>query len=294
MMKKKLTFDFFQVIMPKDSSLNLGSILSQISTLTGKQQLDTMGDYPIRLHSLNNTTPDFLGDIARIRMDDIPPKMKLSGETNPLGLDDDEGLGEISSFIFHPTTNVLMLMRNRNAVGISAFCRYIETFGKIEGVQFRHVFHPDVYKRLQRLDTIKKMELDAAGPGSGTIFRDLEVSAGAMADIMGISPRVHLRLAFSTGYDRKVSLPKAAILKIAAAFQKRGKVKDESISLVISGKEENALQKEVIDLFEDVLTDYFVVDVKGQRVITDNHRHQATKAVWARHKDNLIKLLPKE
>jgi len=286
-------FDFFQVIMPKSSRSNFSSILSQINTLPGRNQLDTMGEYPIRLHYLNQATSDILGDIARIKMNDIPPKMKLSGETNPLELDDDEGLGEITSFIFHPDMNVLMLMRNRNAVSISAFCRYIETFGQIEGIQFRHIFHPDVYKRLQRLDTIKKMELDAAGPGNGAIFSDLEVSPGTMADIMGLSPRVHLKLSFSTGYDRQVSLPKAAILKIAAALQKRRVYKDESISLVISGKEENTLQKEVIDLFEDVLTDYLVVDVRDQRVITDNTRHQATKAVWARHRDELVKLLSK-
>ncbi len=289
-MKKKLTFDFFQVIMPEGSHSNLGSILKNINVLQGKKRLDTIGEYPIRLQHLNNTASEFLGDIARIRMNDIPPKMKLSGETNHLELDEDEGLGEITSFIFHSAINVLMLMRNRNAVSISAFCHYIENFSGVQDIQFRYIFQPDIYKRLQRLEIIKKMELVAAAPGNGTIFRDLGFATGDLIDLMGLSPRARIQLICSTGYDKQLSLPKERILKIASALLSRKTSKIENIDLVISGKEENVLQNEVIDLFKDVLTDHVTIDIKEQRVVTDNHRHQAAKTVWAKHQDALIKL----
>jgi len=298
-MTKKLKYDFYQVVMPRDSRFNFGAVLNQINTLQGRARLYSAGDYPIRLQGLIQGASDFLGDIARIRMNDIPDKMKLSGETAPLALDEDEGLGEIASFIYHPVTNTIMMMRNRNAVSISGLINYVEYLGNVEGIEFKHVLQVEAYQRLQRLVTIQKLEIEVAAPGNGTIFRDLGLAPQMALDLMGSSPRVRLSLTFSTGYDRERSLPREVIERIVTEFRARNQLSaderqhqqtdDESMDLVVSGREDTH-QKEVIDLFADILTDTYDVNIRDQRTITYMQRHQATRAVWARHRDRLMQL----
>lgn len=289
-MKKLINYDFFQVIMPPDVPSDFGTTLRRISALKGAAILDYTEEYPVRLHSLKATETDFLGDMARIRMNDIPPKMKLSGETESLGLEEDQGLGEIASFIYHPKTNILLMMRNRNAVSISRFCRYIETMAEIQGLEFRHVSRSEVFKRIQRLVKIKRFDLKLAAPGNAKIFRELGISTGDMIDLMGSSPHVWLTMSFSTGHERNLSLTKKTVEKIASKLQTRKPEKEENISLVITGNEESLLQKEVIDLFEDVLTDSFTVDLKKERVISDVQRHQAIRTVWLKNKGKIEKI----
>ena len=294
-MKKKINYDFFQVIMPQDAT-DFGTILSRINTLEGKARLCSTGEHPIRMQSLIATPAapiipaEYIGDIARIRMDDIPPKMKLSGETEPLGLDDDQGLGEIASFIYHPKTNILVMMRNRSAVSISGLCHYIENLSGLEGLEFKHVSRSEVFKRIQRLAKIKRFDLKLAAPGNGAIFRDLGISTGDMINLMGSSPYVCLTLSFSTGHYKKSSLAKQTVEYIASKLQARTPSEEETISLTITGNEESFLQKEVIDLFDDVLTDSFTVDLKKERVISDIQRHQAIRSVWIKNKEKIEKI----
>ena len=289
-MIKRLKYDFYQVVLPVDAVNDFAAILNQINALTGRDRLYTVGDHPVRLHSLTNGNAYLLGDIARIKMNDIPEKMKLSGETEPLELDDDEGLGEFASYLFHPVTNVLIMMRNRNSITISGFANYVEHFSGLQCIQFTHILQFEAYQRLNGLNVIQRVDLEVAAAGNATVFRDLGLAPEGALNLMLASPLVHLSLAFSTGHERERSLPRDIVQGIVTAFRnRRDRADRESISLVVSGRDET-LQKEVIDLFEDVLTDSQDVNIRNQRTITDNQRHQATTTVWNRHRDRLIQL----
>jgi hypothetical protein len=290
-MIKQLRYDFYRIVMPNGSGVDFGTALSQINALNGKVRVDETGEYPIRLHSLFPGAVYVLGDIARIRMNDIPPKMRLSGETELLYLDEDQGLGEITSFIYHPGLSVLMMMRNRNAVSAFGLCHYVENKCNLWGIKIEHILQAEAYKRIQRLERIQRLDLEVAAPGNGSIFNELKLIPETAIDLMGKSPRVRLSLSFSTGYDRDVSLPKKLIEKIVTAFHAiKVQPSDESVSLTVSGRE-NVFEKEVIDLFEDVFTDLLDVNIKNQRRITDDQRHQATRIVWDKNRDMLVQLL---
>lgn len=289
-MVKTLKYDFFRVIMPGDSQWTFETVLNRINDLGWRDRLYNSGDYPIRLHWLQNGNSHIIGDIARIRMNDIPDKMKLSGETEPLELDADEGLGEITSFLYHPATQVLQMMRNRNAVSITGLNRYVENILNVFGVQYNCILHEDAYRRLDRLVKVQRLDLEVAAPGNGSIFRDLGLSPEAVTDLIGASPRVRLNFAFSTGYERELSLPKRVIERLATAFRGRQQFSDsEDVSLIVSGREDT-YEKEVIDLFGDVLTDSYDVNIRNQRKITDEQRRSATIAVWSRHREKLMRL----
>ncbi len=285
-MIKQLRYDFFQVVMPPDANITFETLLNNIHGLGPRQRLHH-GDYPVRLHDLVPGAAYLLGDIARIRMNDIPDKMKLTGETEPLDLEDDEGLGEIATFLYHPDTRILMMMRNRNAVSVSGLNTYLENVGGVVGIQFNYVLQVEAYQRLQRLDRIQRFDLEVAAPGHGSIFSDMGLSPQSVADIMGVAPRVRLAVSLSTGYERDISLPRAAIERLVTMFRQRNRGDGESMSIVVSGRELNQ-EKEVIDMFEDVLTDIIDVNIRNQRRISDEQRHSATSEVWRRHRGRLI------
>lgn len=82
-------------------------------------------------------------------------------------------------------------------------------------------------------------------------------------------------------------MPRAAIERLVTMFRQRNRNDGESMSIVVSGREQNQ-EKEVIDMFEDVLTDIIDVNIRNQRRISDEQRHSATSEVWERHRGRLI------
>lgn len=288
-MIKTLKFDFFHVIMPNDSTNAFETVIYNIEKLVGTKRVYDNGDYPVRLQRVKAFENFIVADIARIRMNDIPDKMKLSGETETIALDEDQGLGEITSFLYHPTLGILILMRNRNAVSISAISNYIESKGKLYGVKYESILHEDAYKRLAGLDVISKLDLEVAAPGNGTIFKDLGLTSDAIIELMGATPRARITCTLSMGHT-KDSLPKKILMGFVKKILNRKNDETEAVKLVVSGRE-GTLEKEIIDLFEDVLTDQMNVDIKAQRKITDDQRHNAIVKIWIKHQASLQKTM---
>lgn len=287
-MIKNIKYDFYRVEMPQDSHLRFQAVLNDIYALNGRRRLDESSDHPIRLHFLERRDAIVIGDMAKIKMSDIPGKMKKSGETADLELDDDEGLGEIASFIYHPVTKVFVYMRNRSSVSIVLFNNYIQNKLGVHGINFVPIMHEDAYRRLERLVQIQRLDFEVAAPGNGTIFRELGLSPDGNIGLMNAAPRVRMAIAFSTGHERGTSLPIRAINQLIARVRAAVQPGHDDVSLIVSGRED-MMEKEVIDLFEDMLTDSHNVNLRAQRTITDEQRHHAITSVWLGHRERLIR-----
>lgn len=287
-MIKDLNFNFFRVVHPKNASQTFEGALVAIDKLQGKQRVHDNGDYPVRLQRLGKYQDAYIGDIARIRMNDIPDRLKLSGERKDLELDEDEGLGEISTFIYHPPTNVLVMMRNRNAVSMSAFSGYMEAKQGLHGFRYDVILQEEAYERLKKFKRIGRVDLEVAAPGNANVFKNLGLSPKGLANLMGVAPRVRMSYAFSMAYDRENTLPKDIVGEIASKVMSVSLKKKEDVKMVVSGNEET-MEKEVIDLFEDVLTEQVKVNMKNQRKMTDEQRYNATASAWGKRKESLIK-----
>ena len=75
-MEKKLNFDFFQVVMPDDEPRTFEAVIDEITALNGVAATYDNGEYHVRLLGVKQQQGYYLGDIARIRMNDIPDKMR--------------------------------------------------------------------------------------------------------------------------------------------------------------------------------------------------------------------------
>lgn len=288
-MVKTLNFDFFRVVHPKKGTTPFEQGLLELAKLQGEARVHHNGDYPVRLQNLVKYQDAYIGDVARIRMNDIPDKLKLSGEREEIELDEDQGLGEISSFLYHPHTKVLMMMRNRNAVSLSAFSAYMDAKHPLNGVRYDLILQEEAYERLQKFKRIGRVELKVAAPGNAQLFDSIGVSPKGLAELMNATPRVSLSYAFSMSYDRENTLPKSIIGDIASKVMSLPLKKLEDVKMVVAGNDET-LEKEVIDLFTDALSEKVSVNIKEQRKMSDDQRYRAVASVWEKKKASLVKI----
>jgi len=122
---KTVRYDFFRVETPEDRPLV--GILEDIFSKEYEERIVEIFGYPVCLDQLASSSNGKVhGLFIKVRMDGIPPKTNIkTGEKHAIELDDDEGLGEDTVFIFDPSLNVLVLQRNRIGVTSSQFARYI-------------------------------------------------------------------------------------------------------------------------------------------------------------------------
>lgn len=87
---------------------------------------------------------------------------KKKGEFNSLKLNDSEYVGEDISVLYHQTTNVLMVQRNRNAIGINALSIYFQqVLNNCDGVEIKLVPFTNKLKEFKNI-FIRKIEISFA------------------------------------------------------------------------------------------------------------------------------------
>lgn len=290
-MEKRLNFNFFQVVMPDVEPRTFETVIDEITALGGAAATYDNGEYHVRLLGVRQQHGYYLGDIARIRMNDIPDKMRLSGEREALNLEDDQGLGEIASFIYNTQLKVLVLMRNRFAVTASGFANYVQNLGRVQGVIiFEHILEADAYQRLARMSIAHKVELGIAAPGNGAIFDELGLRPQTLAELINAAPKVRMDFAISMDRDRSGSLPIRALQNMITTFRRDHA--GELVSLIVSGKENPEQRLDIVDMLEEVMTDKEpVILQRNQRTIADHQRHFAVEQVYQRKLPVLNRIL---
>jgi len=149
-MQKQMIIDLYQVEMPDNSPLTFEQLLAQVCRIPTDETRNVQKDrYPIRCHSLRPRRGFFEGEMIRIRMDEVPVKASLAGEIEPFELDDDEGVGEETGFLYNIPLRVLILQRNRAGVSASAFAWYFKNIGNLaEYIYLNPIIIRDVLDRL--------------------------------------------------------------------------------------------------------------------------------------------------
>lgn len=281
-MEKLLNFDYFQVVMPEEEQRNFETVLETVNGLEGADRTYDNGEYHVRLVGLTPQQGYFRGDIARIRMNDIPDKMRLSGEREVIDLDDDQGLGEIASFIYNPQLRVLVLMRNRFAVTASGFANYFQNLGNFHGILYlEHVLEADAYQKLARMNIAHKVEVGFAAPGNGAIFDNLGLRPQTMAELINVAPKVRMDFTISMDRERNLTLPLRSLRNMVTIFTREHA--GELVKLVVSGKENPEQRLDVVDMLEEVMTEKEPVTIRrNQRAIADHQRHYAIDQAYFR------------
>lgn len=291
MITKTLKFDFYQVRLPEAEQRSFELIFNEINALQGENRVFNTAQYPIRLQTVTQHGGYYIGDIAKIRMNDIPDKMKLSGETEPIELEEDQGLGEFTSFLYNPSINLLVLLRNRYAVTATGFAHYFQNKGAVHGeLILDPILETSALQKLARMGIVKKFELSVAAPGNALIYQNIGLRPQAVLELMDAAPKVSLGLTLMMDRDRDATFSVANVRRIATSLLGQN-ANNEITKLVVSGKDNPDEPRHVVDLLEEVMVEKENVVLRNQRGITDLDRHHALTTVYLRNLQKLNTML---
>ncbi|WP_020675518.1 DUF6731 family protein [Geopsychrobacter electrodiphilus] len=296
-MIKKINFDFFKVNMPEGGG-TFETLLDSIFALPGEERTYEGTRYHVRLNALRrNKNGRIIGEAAKIRMTDIPEKMKLNGVTDQIDLDEDQGIGDTAAFVYVPDLQILIYQKNRDAVSASSFCTYVSEIEDNEGdVVFDVILEAEALQRLAEMDIIRRFELQVAAPNNSQLFKELGISPDTLLELMNTSPSISANFTFSMGHKRDGSILKKDVVKLCKKLFGRVHdhgAADEKIKLLVSGKEEIGSETEYIDLFNDRMIETVEIDLGENRVVPHKVLTDAALAAW-RKRSKELKVMFKE
>ncbi len=287
-MTRKLKVDFFKVVLPDDSSHSFEYVLSAVNNSPNDDTRNaTRHACPFRLQKARKTGDCWKGEMIRIRMDQLPIKAKLSGDVSSIDLEEDEGIGEETAFLYHVPTRVLTIQRNRYGVSAGVFAWYFEVKGSVESIVLQPILQEDGVQRLANMKDVRKLSLNIAGIENMTPFKGLGKGVESMISLMNQFKSPHLTLTVSMGKQRG-SLEWAK--DFAQSFVKSNQQGESSIhKFEISGKTEDG-EKSVLDLIEYRMVEEIEVELKSGRTLSSSEREYAVQEAFSSRKQELLEM----
>lgn len=287
---KRVRVDVLQVHMPR----GIGTFEALLDGLgrspNDDSRIEDIGGSPMRLHEYGTSRTQRIGDVAKIRMDQVAVRMKLSGATRPIDLDDDEGLGEETAFLYDIPTRCIAVQRNRSGPSWSAIETYVSRKTGVP-ISFQPILRPDAQRRLTSMNTFKHVEVSISRVADRN-FRQAGLSAGAIGETLADLGGAKVSLVITAG--RGGALRRTPLLNFARWFN-REHVEKETFR--VSGVDDDGANE-----FVDLVTDRMVLEfmaprfslervnghmVQRARVLTFSDRIQNMRQVVEEHRRDL-------
>jgi len=290
-MSKKIKVEFYIVKLQGNGSVTFESIVDTVgrSTNDASRTID-INHSPIRLHESGDYSNFCHGDMVRIRMDEFPIVASQDGDMEPIDLDDDEGLGEETAFLYQIPTKVLMLQKNQYGVSAPSFAKYFQQKSDVQ-IQLEPVMQGDAVARMSTMQRIKNFKVSIAQTNKMTNLQGQDM---AVDEVINLSRHFHsdsIDIEVSMGKKKDRSLTIENVINTAKTFfnhaniQQLGDIK----AITISGDSENG-DHEVLNLLDDWIKESIEIDPIDIRRIEYKERAQALRDSWENRRDQLEKM----
>ncbi len=291
-----MKIDFYAVEMP--GTTTFGSLLSKADNLPNdKRRTFQIDGVPYRLLNLTHSGRLWHGNIVRIRMNDIPLKVKLSGATSDVDIEDDEGLGEENAFIFDAGIGVLVFQRNRFGAGADKFARYFEHVGKLAApIVFAPIMRKHLINKLATLRTARYLYVRFAGVRNPRLLTGDGISASDAVELLGdTAPVVDIKVSMGRKHGSLALGPVKDVIKRLYKWATNHTPGTQEIeSLKISGTFDED-SEETLNLLDYRIHDKEDVQVDAHtRRLLYSDRKPAIKRVYDRHLAELESIFPPE
>jgi hypothetical protein len=302
-MSKKINVDFYRIDLT-DNREKFEDLLQRVMSLSKKQRIMDVGATPINFHTASSDGEFWHGEVIRIRMVDPPVKASREGAIEDILLDDDEGIGEKTAFLYHCQTKILLVQSTQGGVSISTFLTYFNKIFQNIRVFADPVLQLDAMKRLNRLDTVQKFEVRVAGlDNPGKLFQDDDLAIGALHDIAEQFHAPIVSITLSTGKKKKHSLDVKSTVEAAKKFLlignhaknssgKKQKAQTIRITGFATEDEEGEMKrtKLFVDLLHDRMRERVDSDMTGRRSIPYVSRVEALKKAWENRQAEILEM----
>jgi hypothetical protein len=286
----KMKIDFYEV---EKNDASFEKIARDVAALPeeDEQRNVLISGRPARLISFKETADLIEGDIVRIRMDNLPKKASLCGALEDLDLEDDEGIGEETAFMFIKKYSLLLLQRNRFGLTASAFSSYFEKLGSSENpIMLIPILPGDALLRLDKMQKITKFQVRVAGANNTNIIKEnSDCGLSGILDLRKHFEAPYIDFSFSVG-RKEQSLPIKIVKNVSRKIFNDPELSCNVSKLEITGKSDENM-REKLDIIEDFVKCEQVVESGDNRSVSYQSRRQAIWASWLEKKTEVVNLL---
>jgi hypothetical protein len=290
MATKLVRFDFFQVEVVEDG-VTFDSILSTARGLgKGRPRTKTVNGYPVHLHQISQSKAPTVGELIKIRMDQLPPRATLTGALNDLDLAANEGLGEETAFSYYPGYSLLLLQRNFYGVSASSFAGY---FGVLSGktLVLNPVLEPGALAKLNSIADVRNFDVAVAGVTNAKTLRAEYPDAGVkeFMDVLDTFNAPSLHVSLSMEHQRgsmdtgRVRATARKLIEIRS--DKRARVK----KVQVTGKTSDD-EMMLVDLIKDRMIEEADVVLNNKRRLAYSSRTAALERAFKTRETQLQSL----
>jgi len=216
---KKITFNFWRIEMPASEPRTFESLIKKASEIDNlEDRIRDLSNFPVRMEKSEHSNNVWIGEMLKLRMDELPVKASRSSPIEDLGLDADEGVAEPNGFLFDPATKVLITHGEHYGVSASKIAEYFGEIGVVRGeIKIEPVPTEEGWAKFSSMKDIKALTFRIGSSINPALLpkegRGLRNIIERLADYNGLQ----MELTVSVGRVRSHSLDKNTIeLDIAA------------------------------------------------------------------------------
>ena len=288
-MIKPIKIDFYRVTTPDDNNPPFEVYLDNVNSLP-RDESRNLEDwhYPLRLHS-SRVRGDFCeGRMIRIRMTDIPLKAALSGRLTNFNLNDDEGFGESTAFLYFKPARILLMHRHKYSVTSLSFGLYFRTKCDANGsVDLEKILRADIVDKLNRMAIFKTLEIKIADIDNAAVFQNHSLNGllNTLRDFQSRTISVKLAMEKSGGGLRRSRVMSTIRGLIDFANESSG------IERVhVHGKEDDDSSSEPLDILNATILERVNIDTGNGRTIPYSTIRRALRDAWTRRELELLRM----
>jgi len=290
---KTLAADFFKLEITTGE--NFADIVTAIAAqgISKETTLEVKDDFFTRLESSGNWGVEHIeGQIVRLRMNSLPDKAGFDEPIQAIGFKEGEGVGESAAFIFHTTSNVLLLERNRNALTTYTFAEFFRQVGKIKGqINLHPVLQHDVYEKVFNAKVVRKLVVQVAGPDNiGAAVAEMEPSVNEMLKARQSLKAPVAEFTYSIGRKRREGLDLGHVLGTVRDFLTLSRGQDNYVEKLVVNGSSGPHDDFSLDLLESRLQGKDTVETTLERRIPYERKRDALRRIWQKFRPEVDRL----
>lgn len=189
------------------------------------RRVQELGGRTVRLQEISRSGHGLWEcEMIRIRMDEVPIVAALDGTLDVVDLDDNQGIGEETCFLYDETTGVMAIQRNRFGVSASVAARFFEQACSIpEPIVPTIILEPDAISMLSQMRAVRRFTVRFAGVQNPQLVTQHKPSTSDAIKLLGDFKVPSLEIQVSMGRQRG-ALPFANVMRQMKQFLQRDDV----------------------------------------------------------------------
>ncbi|MDJ0662114.1 MAG: hypothetical protein QNJ42_21900 [Crocosphaera sp.] len=291
MSRKTIKVNFYHIEIYQTGNLSFESLIEEVLQKPREERIMEIRAAPIWLCDASIDQNFVTGDMIRLGMNEIPVKGNLRGIVENIDLNDDEGLGTQSAFLYHIPTKVLLL-QNRQA-GISPYnlAKYLmEITGIDNNIFVDPILLLETWRKLENMQDIRNFEVRVATLDHLGIFAGDDPAVKDINQMTQYFQAPSLELKLSVGKARNTSLELKKSKKFLKNLLRLNGRNTPVKKLRVSGKtdDEDSLN---LDLLSDRMSENIEYNFLG-RTLPYTERKKLLKEAWDKRSEEILQMYP--